>query len=1771
MDIDNLRGELERLFELDELLDLSRTVLGLDPDTIGGTSGKGSFSRSLTEHCRRVEAVEALCDALAACKGPVTPALEELRMHGLPTVDEVHPGDQVGPFVILRKLGQGTAAITYLARRGESEVRLKLLRQESARDRRGVHRLMTLTRLVAAVDHPGLPKNVETGELDGRFYVSHDHVETQPLAARIARTGAMHINEAREIALEVCASLAAMHERRLTHGNLKLENVLVVRGSDAGPRVLLVDAGGDRLRARAPANGRMDMLRISAPRTISPEQLRGELPSERSDIYSFGAILYEILTGKPLFGVKTGIDAALAHLTTEPQAPSQVAPRGFVAADIDDFVLALLAKSPDARPKTMGDVLRTLQAIGRPSRAPKAVITEDRLTDLIDTLVQNPESETAALELESAVEAGADVKRVADALCMAADIVDDGSGDPAKRDAKRSLLFRAGRLLQDVKKDMDGAESIYSSIVELDPTDLTAQEKLEDIRRTLGKWEEIVETLLSRAEATDLRVERGRIMARIGRLAETELDDPEQALVAYTQAFCEDPASAAYVDSIERLAKTNGEAWGEVLSTCNGTSTEDRPPEERIPLFITMGRWYAERYARPDLALQCYQAVLVTEPSNDLALTGLTALYRRTQNWRELGTTLLRHAEAEPSPVRARSFRCEAAAILETHLNDSNAARDIYVGVLGDDPGYEAAVEALGRIFAQAGDHAGYVKLLNRQAGALQGSQKHHALCRIAEIQELHLFDDEEARRLYQQVLEENPDSLDALRGLDRLHGKAGRYQDLLSTLESQVRLAATPRQKIGLYERMAGIYEEEFLDHQKTAEALETILELDPAHDASMTNLARHYRALSRWEDLEELLGRHAEIVSDATRQRDLLLARAHVLSSSLGAAERSIEVLERVLALDPEHAGALESLAQLRESAGQQDAALTAIEALAERAETPQGRAEQLLRAARLLAARGERDGAIERYKLALDATPSDSVISQELRGAYLARGDANAAVELCEQELDRTEGDRQKAKLAAEVASIHRVHLSDRDKAEAAAKRALDYDPTNIQALTVLGDLSFEAGHMLEAASYYEKLAGKVEQLGAEEAVRILLAFVDALARTGSTEKALGPMDTLLRLAPGDRVALLRVADVTFQHGSPARAKDLYRTLLEDHGDTLEPSEKALATYRLGESLRRSGALTEAVAALEDAIDLDPQSTLPLVALAAVHTERSDYGAVVDVKTRHLDIATGEERVALLLDVAELASKHLDNRALATKSLVAALDERPDDRKLLMRLMQLYSEDKDWSKLIDVVVKLADFVDDTAQKAKYLHTAAMVAARELADFDAALAFHARVLELDSDNVKSIDETIEVLEQKRDFQGAVDRLQEKAKAASAGRDNARMLEAFTRLAHLYQNELGRIGHAIDALEAAQTLDPDNRERNEKLAELYTTNPGLYLDKAVRAQLAMLAINPYREESYKLLRRLYTEAKRADPAWCLCQALYVLKLAEPDEERFFRRMRSEDPAYAQEVFSEEDWVGTLLHPDADPLVTSLFALIEPAVIATRSRSLEEHGYDPRYAIDPSAHPYPMSQTLYYAAGVMGMECPPTFENVNEPAGLAFLHAYTPAVVLGNAALAAEIPPQAAAFVAGRHLAYYRPGLYMRYLLPNAANLKNWLFAAIRMNAPSFPIAPEIEGLVSEAKEALERHLQPELRDHLSRIVSRLLQSGRSLDLKRWMLGVDASADRVGFVLAHDLETAVEIIRASDESSSSMPPQQRLKELVLFAIGEPYFAMRQRLQITIDN
>ncbi|MCU0672147.1 MAG: tetratricopeptide repeat protein [Myxococcota bacterium] len=530
------------------------------------------------------------------------------------------------------------------------------------------------------------------------------------------------------------------------------------------------------------------------------------------------------------------------------------------------------------------------------------------------------------------------------------------------------------------------------------------------------------------------------------------------------------------------------------------------------------------------------------------------------------------------------------------------------------------------------------------------------------------------------------------------------------------------------------------------------------------------------------------------------------------------------------------------------------------------------------------------------------------------------------------------------------------------------------------------------------------------------------------------------------------------------------------------------------------------------------------------------------------------------------ADVFLKELKDREKASKSFVAALEIVPDDRNLLTKLMAVYSETKDWSRLVEVILRIAELIDEPAQQAKYYLTAASIARGELSRVDEAADYYAQALENDPSLDKAFAGLVTCLEQAERWEDLAEAYTAQLERRRAGSPEERA-KLWDALAAVYETKIEDLAKATEAYEHALELDPEGRRRLEKLAEIFGSDPKRFFRKAVDVHAQLLRTSPYRMESYRALRELYTEAKRADESWCVCQALKSLAMAGPDEESFFKKHRSKHPAAAQQFFDEDVWFNHVTHPDQDPLLTGIFAAITPAVVATRSQTLAAYKLTEKQKRNPENDESVMVRTLHYVAGVTQIDLPNVYYLPEDQGGLSVVFADPPAIGVGKAALAGG-PAQALAFVAARQLAYFRPGYYLRHLVPSGSGLRAWLLAAIKLATPQFPVPASLKDKVDEHLAALRQHLNAAAQSEVTTLVTRLLAAAPELDMKRWVAAVDMTADRVGFVMANDLEIAVALVKASPDDAATQ--KERLKELYLFAVSPEYLQLRQKLGITID-
>ncbi|MBI3861735.1 MAG: protein kinase [Planctomycetia bacterium] len=274
---------------------------------------------------------------------------------------------QLGPYAIVSPLGAGGMGEIYRARdaRLERDVAIKVVPEQFAQDAQALARFYREVRAVAALSHPNVVTIHDVGTDQGLAYAVMELLEGHTLRRRIAQ-GPIDWPEAVEIARGIADGLAAAHAKGIIHRDIKPENIFLT--NDGSLKVL--DFGLARLQTKTAKPPSDAPLLETQPGTLlgtvaymSPEQVRGQLADERSDVFSFGCVMYELVLGRAPFLGPTVADTMAAILHESPAALSQSGRQR--PAELDRLILRCLQKEPAGRFQSAGDVAVALRQVGQ--------------------------------------------------------------------------------------------------------------------------------------------------------------------------------------------------------------------------------------------------------------------------------------------------------------------------------------------------------------------------------------------------------------------------------------------------------------------------------------------------------------------------------------------------------------------------------------------------------------------------------------------------------------------------------------------------------------------------------------------------------------------------------------------------------------------------------------------------------------------------------------------------------------------------------------------------------------------------------------------------------------------------------------------------------------------------------------------------------------------------------------------------------------------------------------------------------------------------------------------------------------------------------------------------------------------------------------------------------------------------------------------------------------------------------------------------------------
>jgi len=301
---------------------------------------------------------------------PSVPAVVKLRELGM----AYEAGSRVGPYEILSIVGRGGMGVVYRAKdtRLGREVAIKVVGEQFSESTERLSRFEQEARSTSALNHPNIVSVFDVGSVDGRFYIVTELLHGETLRQALA-AGPLPARKVISIAHKVASGVAAAHAQGIVHRDLKPENIYLT--SDGNVKIL--DFGVAKLESSAAVAGDETMfltqpgLAVGTPAYMSPEQIRGEPVDARSDIFSFGLVMYEMCTARPAFEAQTTAELMTAILRQDPPAIAGANPD--IPEGLEGVVRRCLEKRREDRFQSARDVAFVLEALSPNSTSRTAV------------------------------------------------------------------------------------------------------------------------------------------------------------------------------------------------------------------------------------------------------------------------------------------------------------------------------------------------------------------------------------------------------------------------------------------------------------------------------------------------------------------------------------------------------------------------------------------------------------------------------------------------------------------------------------------------------------------------------------------------------------------------------------------------------------------------------------------------------------------------------------------------------------------------------------------------------------------------------------------------------------------------------------------------------------------------------------------------------------------------------------------------------------------------------------------------------------------------------------------------------------------------------------------------------------------------------------------------------------------------------------------------------------------------------------------------------
>ncbi len=1361
----------------------------------------------------------------------------------------------------------------------------------------------------------------------------------------------------------------------------------------------------------------------------------------------------------------------------------------------------------------------------------------------------------------------------------------------------RDGCVAAGVTLSQQRPDADDAEGWLAMLGDGSEEAAEARDAIDLIERRARDtkdWETVIEVLLGRIEHTGDGPDRAVLLRQLAEVYETGLGDLRRAFEAITTACQCAPEDNTAAAMAEKLAAATG-GWADLVSEASEIATEATDPAVASMWWARLGNWYGTKLDRPDYALPSLRRALELDSTNRTAYAALAETQRKTGKWADLADTLRAHAEVETDTATKVDLLIGLGDLSENQLSSTAKAIEAYQAAADLDDSSDDALAALERLYRRDEKWASLAKVLDRRAEICEanGDPGRSAAIRreLGTLRAEKLGDLEGAIARYEATVASNGSDASALKALVDLYDKTGRTEDYLRTME-RLGQVAPEGEKLATLRKLAAELEDR--DPARAGAAYEKLLAADPTADDAYRGLERVLEGQENWLELVALQRRHIGAAKTPAQRVELYLASAQVFEKHLDDPTKAIEALLNVIAIEDSNKQALAALPRLHLRTEAYD---RAVDVLARHAALEGDKGASLWSEAGQLAYEklGDAEVAQRHFDRAIAIDAEHFGALRGLAQVQASRGNWTQAVEQMLRAEAASSNRLERVELLWAAAQMVDLKLADPNRALELYERVLKLDPDHVDAGQRIADQLVAAKRWDDALPVLEMLARQAEGYDPMARSKRESQLGHAYESLHRTEKAARHYKLAVDHDPNNLEASIGLAAVLMieakaSEGSEAASEQWrevdrrYREILARHRTGIADSRVADIWYRLGVAARALGDDKKAEQSFRRALEREPLHEATLGAMVELGGARGEWRMVADAKRAQVDAIASvpgstERRAKLLEEIGDIWRERLRDVTTGIAAYAEGLTVEPGSRVLLHKLLEAFTEQREWRRAIETLDQLSAQETSSDRRARFHYTAAVIARDELKD--AALAvdkFHAALDDAPA-TPRAFEAVEKLLTDLKDWKNLARAYRRQLKRAGEDAPVGVILPLWTRLGDTYLDHLGDNEAATEAYQVACELDPDDVQRHEQLADLYLEAGEARRHEAIAELQFLLGHAPDRVELYKALASLYRAEHELDKAWCVAQALVFLGAASDEEKLLYLKFRPAQFTPAPRRLTEELWQKSIIHPKEDRHVGAIFSSTLGALAAGTAQPITSFGLTAESRTDLDRDPRAVSRIVKYVSGLLAIDPAPMVWLQEAGDGLRVANTVglgaerqrlVPSLLIGAPQIG-KSDERELAFEVGKRMAYLRPERFVTLALGTLPKLEAAFAASVLAGGRKIPAhdgstygsaaSDEAKSLATTLRQQVPGPLLEQVGELSTKLSGRV---GNGL-VGAWRTATDLTANRVGFIVSNDLETAAKGIATEGAALSSLSVKERLRDLLAYAVSEHYFLVRRHL------